>query len=1028
MAWVGFNWVYDIIRGMRRNNSNPNILPRLIYRSDNYNFISDKSYLYKTQIYNLDEVTESQFLSKETQWGDTLNVTFTGGINNYTQTVGYIYLSSSPNSNTLTNNWVIYSASASFTQSGIKNVIVSELDWKMNGVSWINNGNDSSYLSTANINTIYDQYCPGWTYLESVNRFMFFGASPSSPNFYPRGGTNNDESLNYLTVNCIYRFIKYQTFNLKFNYFRYTRFESDLTKGIKVYLSDNPPPTTTSLSIWSSFISNSIELGSFTQSIGALYLGLSGAKYLVFVGEKPGTLDGVNIGDIYDIEIEGGYHPSNNRQYTTFLPDITSNIQGATFSAISGSGALIVSGTNSTLQDDLVANLVYSKIGNSLFRSGIWENGVWNNGWRKDENVREFYEVDQSLKISSDVIWRFRITGPSDSVESFKIGDEISIGNIVGIDINEKRKLLKGSYKIISKSNNGIDNRTGFIIVEIETTFPLRRIEKDSDNHRIYVTKNIWLSGAFLNGYYDGVWNYGLFKGYPLITEMFNTQWIDGIIDGGHFSTDYYIQGSFSQTFYSSGNKVGLSFSTPHNLKLGDIIEIEKDNKSINSYYDGECKIVEILDNNRVVTDIEWGVKVNNESGSYYSTYTTGVIQNMKFNSNNTSRITSVSGAPGQLPISSSVFTYNSWIDVKYQDDSAVNIGRQQTWLNEVSMRYYSENNLYGYPTNDILSSISNFRDSYSLMERDYNLGLKYSIYSDYVGDSSIFSEYFRTDIDEQLFLDRGWTYSVESTSYATFSRTIPVNSPSIQGEELKVTTNKNGVYLDIATPTSRVFNRTLEDIEKNRYTIVEFDLITYSVFNTLWYPTRFLTFEIMGNTVSLPLPDIQNAEPVINFNNINKTFRNDLGVEKKMTYLPIYNNINHLETKKRRKIEYFYNKRSLSMNFKGNGWSSSISGAYDSEFIINNLKVLEVDMIPFFKYFNYDNINIGIQTPLQGIAPYIDYSDSNFRFLDSINIGLDSIEIVAINGVLSGIAPGISIFPIELLQINDRTNDISSG
>jgi hypothetical protein len=27
------------------------------------------------------------------------------------------------------------------------------------------------------------------------------------------------------------------------------------------------------------------------------------------------------------------------------------------------------------------------------------------------------------------------------------------------------------------------------------TTFPYRRIERDSDNHRIKVTKNIWLSG-----------------------------------------------------------------------------------------------------------------------------------------------------------------------------------------------------------------------------------------------------------------------------------------------------------------------------------------------------------------------------------------------------------------------------------------------------------------------------------------------------------------------------------------------------
>lgn len=1023
MAWIGSNWLYDTTKGMYRNNTSTNLLPELTYRSTYKTFDADKSYFYKTQIYNLDDVTDGNLLSKETQWGDSLNVTFTGGTNSYPVLNGYIYLSSSPSSNTLTNNWLIYSATASFTQSGIKNVIVSELDWKMNGFSWISNGQNGSYLSTTpNINTVYNIYSPGWTYLEAENRFMFFGASPSSPKFYPRGGSNKAESVNYLTINCIYKYIEYQTFNLKFNYSRYTRAESDLSKGIKLYLSDTPPPTNTNLSTWTSFINNSIEVGSYTQSIGAAYLGLSGAKYLIFVGEKPDTLNGVNIGDVYNIEIEGGYHPLNNRQYTTFLPNITTNIQGATFSAISGSGALIIAGTNSTIQDDISANYVYSKIGNSLFRSGVWENGVWNNGWRKDENVREFYEIDLSLKTRSDVRWRFRVTGPSASVASFNIGDEVSIGNIIGIDINEKRKLLKGSYKVISKSDTGIDSRTGFIIVEVETTFPLRRIEKDSNNHRIYITKNVWLSGAFLNGYYDGVWNYGLFKGYPLITEMFNTQWIDGIFDGGHFLTDYYIQGSFSQTFYSSGNKVGLSFSTPHNLKVGDTIEIDKFDKSINSYYDGDHKITDILDNNRVITDIDWGVQVTNESGSYYTTYTTGVIQNMKFNSNNTSKITSVSGTSDELPSSSSVFTYNSWMDVQYQNDSAVNIGRQQTWLNEVSRKYYSENNLYGYPTNDILASVSKFRDSYSLTEREYNLGLKYSLYNDFVGESSIFSEYFGPDVDTQLFLDKGWTYAVESSSYATFSRTVPTNVSAIQGEELKVTTNKKGAYLDIAPPASRVFNRTLDEIEKNRYTVVEFDLITYSVVSTLWYPTRFLTFKIANINISIPMPDTENAEPVINFNNINKTFREDLGVEKKMTYLPINENVNHLETKKQRKIEYFYNKRNLSMNFRGNGWlsnlGSAVPGGYDSQFIVNNLKVIEVDMIPFFKYFNYNNINIGIQTPLQGIAPYIDYSDSNFRFLDNINIGLDSIGIVSTIDIVSGVGVGIGIEREPLFEL----------
>jgi hypothetical protein len=44
---------------------------------------------------------------------------------------------------------------------------------------------------------------------------------------------------------------------------------------------------------------------------------------------------------------------------------------------------------------------------------------------------------------------------------------------------------------------------------------------------------------AFFNGYFSGVWNYGLFRGYPVITEMEDTYWIDGIYNGGKFASGY---------------------------------------------------------------------------------------------------------------------------------------------------------------------------------------------------------------------------------------------------------------------------------------------------------------------------------------------------------------------------------------------------------------------------------------------------------------------------------------------------------
>ena len=89
----------------------------------------------------------------------------------------------------------------------------------------------------------------------------------------------------------------------------------------------------------------------------------------------------------------------------------------------------------------------------------------------------------------------------------------------------EERKIIKGYFTIISKSKNSIS-------VEFETDFPIRRIKIDSDIHRIYVTKNVWLTGGFFNGYFTGIWNNGYFKGFPYITEMFDTHWLDGKFDG----------------------------------------------------------------------------------------------------------------------------------------------------------------------------------------------------------------------------------------------------------------------------------------------------------------------------------------------------------------------------------------------------------------------------------------------------------------------------------------------------------------
>lgn len=224
------------------------------------------------------------------------------------------------------------------------------------------------------------------------------------------------------------------------------------------------------------------------------------------------------------------------------------------------------------------------QFGNGVFTSGtfssIWENGVWNQGLRYDRNVFYFsnlrlfsgttkplafkgsvsskgsnqrsYEMSVSKNLapnpnkisfkSTTWILTLQISNSTimtenghiinqigiDLRETFKIGDRVSVGNIIAIDINENRRLIRDSLTIIEVEEN-------YISVQFTINFPIRRVERDSDYHFIYVTKNIWLNGAFLNGTFRGVWNNGLFRGYPYITKMIDSEWIDGRFEGGRF-------------------------------------------------------------------------------------------------------------------------------------------------------------------------------------------------------------------------------------------------------------------------------------------------------------------------------------------------------------------------------------------------------------------------------------------------------------------------------------------------------------
>lgn len=1098
----------------------------LHYAGENKTFFPNKTYLYRTKIRNLRSLTGSGIRIR-TPWsmnfsnfsltGITLSQT-DGYINFYTNPT--IRVDSSNNFDEFTNNNYSYVSYTDDTNRfgathGILDLSIKELDWNLHGYSWIESVGLTSGTDLSNTNK-----GKGWSYnsYDNSEYYEFFGLSSGVGINPATSFTSSTIDNNFVEVNHLSRYVQFNFFNLYFT-------TTISGTGFEVFLSDDSPYKGTSTQSFYEWKNSADLIASYsTASVPSgvtfsAFFGLKGNRYVSFVSTQANSNKVVRL---FDLRVEGGYSNVNNRQYSVSATSSNSNFE--TFGLTSGVNfsSFIGLGDTYNVGNEPQVSQIFSKIGNSAFKSGMWENGVWNNGWRLDDSIKEFNDIDLSIKSFSDIRWRFRITGSTSSVSSFSVGDEITIGNIIAIDINEKRRFIKDKFRIIGLNSTGINSRIGFIIVELETTFPIRRIERDSKKHKIKITKNGWLSGAFLNGYFTGVWNFGLFKGYPLITEMFNTNWIDGIFDGGHFQSEYYINGSFNDVFLKN-NKLGLSFSTPHRLSLGDIIEIEMDDKTVNQSYNGETSVVEVVNDFGIVTNKDFGIKRNtsggpinevintlaievdnylsggvfsgvevydvaiaisstdfsifsdmqnvflstdsysftailtqtinktnsntrpyfstlnnfnhfitfsifeganlvapftisgilpvsiqiigNESGKFTTEIATSVIQNMEFNSNNISKTTSIDSLDTE-----DVFTYNSWIDVNYSNQSAVNIGRPQTKINVASRKSFSENNLFGYPTDDVLSSDSKFRDSYTLTVRDYRLGNKWKMFNDYVGESSKFTEYFGTSSqDTQLFIDQGWTFSNYQTSPTqqggsiTFSRTNDEGIRDISGEELKVESERLGGVLDLGLPVFNINNRNIERIQKDRYTVAQFDLVTYSVIKKQEAPSS-------KNYIDTNKFFTKAYEPFIHFNNINSTVRevsifgNVSKTSVSAEYFPISKNIEHLETKKKRKIEFFFNKQNLSMNFTGGG----VSNLSKSDYILNNLKIFEVDMIPFFQYFIDININKSIQIPFQGIAPYIDYESSDFSFIDSINIGLDSISVESTNVLFTGVGQGV--------------------
>lgn len=559
-------------------------------------------------------------------------------------------------------------------------------------------------------------------------------------------------------------------------------------------------------------------------------------------------------GSVKGIEIEGSYHDSNNSTVV-----MTSNQNGRSFT-IPSNGANFEFpyyerrplGPN----DDIEPMILSSRVGNSYIKSMIWRDGVWNNGWRKDDTLREFTDIDFSILTMSDKSWRVRLVGDYKSIRGLNAGDVISIGNIVAININNERKLLKDYYTIEEITDIPGDINK-YIVVNLNTNFPYMRIERDSKNHNIKVTKNIWLSGAFLNGYFTGVWNNGLFKGYPLITEMEDTHWIDGYFDGGRFESTYKEVGIYSLSprggCHAGYTQVSVDLSDGETFIIGEYVFVELSDVDAIFPTPGEARdafislkadierasyrIMDIevsdTDPTKYLISINYIIKNSipvmiSSIGSIKSYSYTSLIQNFNFKDNNKSGSTSIDNTS-----STAVFSFESWLDVNYDPSRAVTIGSNYRLPEKMSGKTVAKNNFYGYPTYDVLSSNSSFRDSDTLKSKLYRLGTKYRVYSDFIGEASEFNEPFGAIVGWDKYHEQGWDHkmlndeNITNGNYKVERSDILINSGSqqsiqyinegVSGNELYVETNEYGI----------TENNNNISIANNRYSVVEFDLTT---------------------------------------------------------------------------------------------------------------------------------------------------------------------------------------------------------
>jgi len=207
-------------------------------------------------------------------------------------------------------------------------------------------------------------------------------------------------------------------------------------------------------------------------------------------------------------------------------------------------------------------------------------------------NLNNFYglfDIHRPLEsvLTSDVNYNcFEVERADNSYNNFraKFGEKFSVQN-----------------RFSSVGNSG-----GFLRLNFDSPHAL------SLNDRVLIDKD----NKGVDGNYNGVAEVnGILNANDIRVDIpFGT--------GGTAQTGYVIEGTeFWDTAFQGSQSTGFICTNNPNVQIGDTIVINKDDKSLNSSYDGEWAVLDLIDylgDTIVVTNCPWGQNSTAESGMLY--------------------------------------------------------------------------------------------------------------------------------------------------------------------------------------------------------------------------------------------------------------------------------------------------------------------------------------------------------------------------------------------------------------------------